>query len=1160
MKSIYTTKSKKDPPVTGPPSPIIPGTNMSPYFKEKKINAPYNPIAPQTLPIDNVDNKIQILPTQQKLQFNAINNRKPDILKQDKSAPKPVKLTPFDGNAILEKYQEAGGIITKREDFNPWWNWASRKAGDVDNRQDSFGTLGDLYAYYAGQPLHYNTLEFSQYKPTTSKNPNAKYIAINDPKFKQEVYDKYVDVFLNKDLQEQERWSIPGSRLYKINDSTYSVSGYEFPTAEHWRQSKLLNKKVHLISGKDHVSNAIGRYFLSKGKDDKGDYISYYDIFDVHSGSEKRNLGETLGLTKPFEIYDRIYLDPKTGKPINKQEYGKGGLFKDPPVNGKKKGNPILDWWYNLDDVQGTYKMYNDLDPFLKNWFSHPETQKRLKENLQDNVLTRSINPKNLTDKSINLLEKTPIFSRKLVNKSGVSQSDIEYNNELQGWKTPYTYGSSPYFSGLNKGVYIPRVKQIMVNSFEDPETVVHEGVHAAEPWQDAMENVINYKYLNKKNPDERFREYYGISNYDADKNQFVTEPFELVKKRYPNIYTVFKDDLEYLNKDGMYPRIMEIRRNLNLKPGQIIDKSILKNESIHSPLNDLRHYYDDDTIIDMLNKIAKNKFTNKLMYANEGGVFKDNRVMQSGGIFKKKNNNSITPIKNVFFKGGLMDEDPPVNPIPSPVPSGVNVFATTPNSAYKLSYNPLTPQTFSSSSTNVVKQKLPTKEELAKNQLLKSLENRDKIYATKGPEKDRKLTPREQKVLELEMEAQTLGQSIVTTNQFGEPVIKWDPTQPKASGRIEPEYMDPITMGVLFGTGAYGLGYGLAASLGIAADNALFNLPSLGKGIGKLALKNVPKPTSISSFVDNVGRGFKSEIDWGKWNKEIPENKALMQEYNAIEQQAKNTGTWMKNPDGSPFQGTPEQFVQQNSKNFKKAFPNVLRDEVGNVQKTYHGSQDKFESFDPNITRVGRTKGQGIYTSPIKERAATYADKGEKQLYEFYQNANKKQTLIEDFNALSQKRFDDFLKKNPKSSKDFNKKFKDFMEQEDLIYNKEVTDDMFKLQKGYDFYKASPDEYVVPFTNYPKSAVGNNGMFDMTNPNIYKALVPIVMGAGALQQNKQEYGKGGLFKKKGGQMIKRADGSYSQRGLWDNIRANKGSGKKPTKQMLEQERKIKNK
>lgn len=59
----------------------------------------------------------------------------------------------------------------------------------------------------------------------------------------------------------------------------------------------------------------------------------------------------------------------------------------------------------------------------------------------------------------------------------------------------------------------------------------------------------------------------------------------------------------------------------------------------------------------------------------------------------------------------------------------------------------------------------------------------------------------------------------------------------------------------------------------------------------------------------------------------------------------------------------------------------------------------------------------------------------------------------------------------------------------------------------------------------------------------------------------------GPLVKKKGpyagstlkaGGMIKRADGSYSKRGLWDNIRANKGSGKKPTKQMLQQEKKIK--
>ena len=41
-------------------------------------------------------------------------------------------------------------------------------------------------------------------------------------------------------------------------------------------------------------------------------------------------------------------------------------------------------------------------------------------------------------------------------------------------------------------------------------------------------------------------------------------------------------------------------------------------------------------------------------------------------------------------------------------------------------------------------------------------------------------------------------------------------------------------------------------------------------------------------------------------------------------------------------------------------------------------------------------------------------------------------------------------------------------------------------------------------------------------------------------------------------EMLKRKDGSKSPRGLWDNIRAAKGSGKKPTSAMLKQEKKIK--
>lgn len=46
----------------------------------------------------------------------------------------------------------------------------------------------------------------------------------------------------------------------------------------------------------------------------------------------------------------------------------------------------------------------------------------------------------------------------------------------------------------------------------------------------------------------------------------------------------------------------------------------------------------------------------------------------------------------------------------------------------------------------------------------------------------------------------------------------------------------------------------------------------------------------------------------------------------------------------------------------------------------------------------------------------------------------------------------------------------------------------------------------------------------------------------------------GSDYLKEGGELLKRADGSYSKRGLWDNIRANIGSGRKPTKEMLKQE------
>jgi len=87
----------------------------------------------------------------------------------------------------------------------------------------------------------------------------------------------------------------------------------------------------------------------------------------------------------------------------------------------------------------------------------------------------------------------------------------------------------------------------------------------------------------------------------------------------------------------------------------------------------------------------------------------------------------------------------------------------------------------------------------------------------------------------------------------------------------------------------------------------------------------------------------------------------------------------------------------------------------------------------------------------------------------------------------------------------------------------------------------------------------------DLSAPG--KGMMEELKKKGSMPASQKNIGRKGIkVKAKGGkQMIKRADGSVSQRGLWDNIRAaakrNKAAGKpgkKPTAAMLKQERKIK--
>lgn len=127
-----------------------------------------------------------------------------------------------------------------------------------------------------------------------------------------------------------------------------------------------------------------------------------------------------------------------------------------------------------------------------------------------------------------------------------------------------------------------------------------------------------------------------------------------------------------------------------------------------------------------------------------------------------------------------------------------------------------------------------------------------------------------------------------------------------------------------------------------------------------------VVKP-NISKQLPGSPNKFKSQINWAKWNPETPRHPELIEEYNVIEESTKKAGTWMKNADGSPYQGSPEQFIQEQSSWFKKAYPE-------GYDETFRGVGPR--NNDPDFSNSGLSEDlvgdRGIFTAD-RELASSY-------------------------------------------------------------------------------------------------------------------------------------------------------------------------------------------
>ena len=292
------------------------------------------------------------------------------------------------------------------------------------------------------------------------------------------------------------------------------------------------------------------------------------------------------------------------------------------------------------------------------------------------------------------------------------------------------------------------------------------------------------------------------------------------------------------------------------------------------------------------------------------------------------------------------------------------------------------------------------------------------------------------------------------------------------------------------------------------AGLNILGALPIVPAWLSKT--KKVLPPAvvnKIATYTDDVVKGannFESSIDWRKWVKytdDFDNNPDVIKHLNEIEKTTKGNGTWMKNSDGSAFKGTQEEFVIQQSDNFKKAFPNPIRDAKGNIQTNYHGSPSKLKGNQfAEYHNPENEIGTGIYTTSKKNYAQWFSENGKPMygqpkkptIYELYQNSNNPQLYPEHLVGT-----DEYVK----------------------MFNRGD----FSLKEGFDSF-TKRHQSIVPFNNYPKSAKGNI-LLDMINPNIYKAIVPGTIGVGAASQMTGPVQEDGQYQQ-GGSIPKAQDGN----------------------------------
>lgn len=216
----------------------------------------------------------------------------------------------------------AGSQISQRSRVSPYEEAAWKMYLGLPLSTDPIKKPGDFLDNPYVQDVPDGTRErdlyrVSQYKPASARNPRAIYYSI------------------------PEQFIMPDRRI-------------------SWIQQAVAAKQ----RGQDRIVIDAGpglpfqHFTLSTGQDEKGPYVSYYDIWDLNMPGASR-------VGKPFELYDRIYYDPETGLPRSLQQRGLSDFMNS--YEAQRRYKPLRQLSDQLDNGQITMGQFDNRMEQLRN-------------------------------------------------------------------------------------------------------------------------------------------------------------------------------------------------------------------------------------------------------------------------------------------------------------------------------------------------------------------------------------------------------------------------------------------------------------------------------------------------------------------------------------------------------------------------------------------------------------------------------------------------------------------------------------------------------------------------------------------------------------------------------------------------------------------------